>query len=216
MLKSNLVGERDSKSAENDIELWHPGNKAYLLGFIEYFKNTPMVLLVKELDETYVRVIGSDGLPAALEVGEITTGNAVKDSKGAKLSFKSIGRVAPIYAGLIQVKTALLLALDFAGGGIGYVGYGNNTFTISLTSLTPDPTFFVWDNANPVHKLTVIGDLPTGTTAVLENGKIKVTGVLSTEGLFVFRLLGQTTSDGTPTGTVLESYGFDMTIDVLA
>ncbi|SDK35255.1 hypothetical protein SAMN05421823_102532 [Catalinimonas alkaloidigena] len=104
-MKSTLVGERDGKSAENTVTLFHPGNKDYLLGMIEYLKNTNLVVLVRELDGQ-IRIFGSEYLPANLDVAESDSGTKVADLKGITVTVKSIGRIAPIYTGAIPLTPA--------------------------------------------------------------------------------------------------------------
>lgn len=213
ILKSTLAGERDGRSAENDLEFVHPGNEAYLLGFIEFFKNTRTVLAIRERDKTEWRIIGSEGLPASLKTGEVTTGGEVKDLKHAKISFDSAGRIAKIYSGLIAFKTPLKIRLDFTGGSTEYVEYGNQTYAIPVN--TADANFFVFEDGRTLHKVAVTGgDLPTGMTASVVNGKIVVEGTPTAAGIYGFTLVGQITADGTATGTVVESSTFEMTIVV--
>lgn len=213
ILKSTLAGERDGRSAENDLEFVHPGNEDYLLGFIEYFKNTRTVLAVRERDKTEWRIVGSDGLPATLKTAEITTGGEVKDLKHAKMSFDSAGRIAKIYSGTIAFQTQLNITLDFTDGSTEYVEYGNQTYAIPVN--TADASFFVYQNGRPLHKVVVTGgDLPTGLTASIVGGKIAVEGTPTQAGIYGFTLVGQITVDGTATGAVKESDVFEMTIVV--
>ena len=102
---STLVGERDGKSFENMAKFVHPGNKPYLLGFLEYLKNTNLVFIVKELDGQ-MRIIGSEDLPAKIDAAESTTGEAVADLKHIEITVKSIGRIAPVYTGTVPLTPA--------------------------------------------------------------------------------------------------------------
>ena len=103
---SSLVGERDGKSMENMINGFYPGNKAQILGFIEWAKNTPLVMVVKEL-EGQMRIMGSDGLPCYIETADLTTGKKVADRKGITWSAKSVGRIAPILTGAVPLTLAI-------------------------------------------------------------------------------------------------------------
>lgn len=215
MLKTTMVGETDGKSGESVVEFTHPGNEDYLLGFIEYFKNTSMVVMIQELDKTDYRVIGNKSLPAKLDSAEVTTGDAVKNLKHAKMGFKSVGRIAQIYRGFVQLDTELVLSIDFAGGSLEYTGLGNNIYTIPVD--TVNANFFVWQNGRTLHKVTVTaGTLPTGLVAsIVSGGKIGVIGTPTVPGIYPFTLRGQITDDGTETGTVLYSADIQISIQVL-
>ena len=100
-ITSSLVGERDGKSFENRCKFFHPGSQAEIFGFAEHLKNTDLVILMKELDDQ-VRVFGTKYIPAKVDVAESNTGEAVADLKGIEITIKSIGRMAPVYYGVIQ------------------------------------------------------------------------------------------------------------------
>ena len=104
-LVSTLGGERNSHSYENMATIAQPGNKKLMLGLLEEFKNDDLIVLVKELDGQ-VRQLGWEDVPAHLDTGETTTGTAVTDFKGSTLTFKSIGRIAPVYEGEILLTPA--------------------------------------------------------------------------------------------------------------
>ncbi|SFC71228.1 hypothetical protein SAMN05421780_108188 [Flexibacter flexilis DSM 6793] len=214
-LESEIVGDTDGKSAENPLKIWHPGNKDYLLGFIEKFKNSSMVLLVRELDTTYWRVVGSEGLPAKYESGKITTGTAVKDGKGAEITWKSLGRIAPIYKGVVQLEPSLTLAISFVGGAPSYVALGNGIYAIAQAAANHQ--FFVLPSKK-IHEASVMNanTLPAGMGLALntETGKIEITGTPEATGLFPFQVIGRITHDGTPTGTTVESYTLDITLQI--
>lgn len=104
-LVSNLVGERNSHSFENMATVGFAGNLKKALGLLEEFKNDDLIVLVKELNGQ-VRQLGWEDVPAHVETAETTTGQAVADFKGTNLTFKSIGRIAPVYEGAIQLTPA--------------------------------------------------------------------------------------------------------------
>jgi hypothetical protein len=93
---STVVGQRDSKSAENKITLYLPGMDANRIGFLENIKNSKLVFIARQLDGTLV-AYGSQYLGAEIDTGELKTGKAITDGKGLSLTLRSIGRFAPIF-----------------------------------------------------------------------------------------------------------------------
>lgn len=104
-LTSKMVGETDSKSYENKVDLFIPGNEAEIAAFLEKIKNTNAVWLVPDR-EGKVRVLGSENLPAKIEVGETTSGKKAGDARGTKMTISSVGRIAPFYTGDIPLTPA--------------------------------------------------------------------------------------------------------------
>jgi hypothetical protein len=104
-LDSEGVGERDGRSAENKITLKRVGNEADIIGWLEYVKNTDLVLIVEHIGGSR-RVIGSEGLPCSLEKFSLKSGAAVKDEISVTAEFLSVGRIAPFYTGTIPLTPA--------------------------------------------------------------------------------------------------------------
>lgn len=104
-LNSDMVGEMDSKSAENKVKLFIPRTTPENVGFLEECKNTNVVAIVVERDDS-MRVVGSELLPAKLVVGKTTTGLKAGDPKGVDIELNSVGRIAPFYTGTIPLTPA--------------------------------------------------------------------------------------------------------------
>lgn len=100
-------GEVDGMSYKHIFNLFHPGMKARLLGFMTKTNNTELVFIVPDAEGLY-RVVGSEQYPASRQAGEGgTTGKVAADRKGAGLSFYSYGNgPAPIYGGTIPLTAA--------------------------------------------------------------------------------------------------------------
>lgn len=93
---TTIVGQRDSKSAENKITLYLPGMDANRIGFLENIKNSKLVFIARQLDGTLI-AYGSQHLGAEIDSGDLKTGKAITDGKGLTLTLRAIGRVAPIF-----------------------------------------------------------------------------------------------------------------------
>ena len=102
-LASTMAGERDGRSAETLTTLYHPTNRKEIIAMLEWYKNRNIVAIVQELDGQ-ARLIGSEYIPAEIQNVEITTGTAITDRKGATITLRSIGRVAPVYEGTIPTS----------------------------------------------------------------------------------------------------------------
>lgn len=106
-VKDEEQGDTDGMSFKHIFNLFHPGMKAQLLGFMTKTNNANLVFIVADAEGTY-RVIGSEAYPARKQAGEGGgTGKATADRKGAGLSFYSFGNTpAPIYEGTIPTTPA--------------------------------------------------------------------------------------------------------------
>lgn len=104
-LDGSMVGERDGRSAENMLDLQHPGSNKSFIGWLEENKNRNLVLIVEEIGGSF-RVIGSPGLPASIEKATFPSGKKVADAKKIEVTIKSIGRIAPYYEGTIPITPA--------------------------------------------------------------------------------------------------------------
>lgn len=104
--ESNLVGERDARSFENTYSFKRRGIEAEMLGFMQFCKNTDMVMIIQRINGVF-HVIGSPGLPASIETGQIMTGAAVSDECALTFSVKSVGPPPFIYTGAIPLTPAV-------------------------------------------------------------------------------------------------------------
>jgi hypothetical protein len=98
-LAINLVGERDGMSFEMVVNVFNPGLKKKLLGFIAAAKNDNLFLIVKD-NEGQWYLLGDSNRAAVMQNGEgIGTGKATADRKGANLSFIYKTNVPRVYSG---------------------------------------------------------------------------------------------------------------------
>ena len=104
-LKFTLEGEVDSKTFSSMAEIYIPSMSANAIGFLETTKNDNFVILVRETCGDY-RIMGGGCLPVKMESAEGTTGKARGDAKGTTVTFTSVGGIAPIYTGAIQLTPA--------------------------------------------------------------------------------------------------------------
>lgn len=95
----NNVGERDGVSWENMLEFFHPGSAAQLMGFADAAKNSNLVYLVEELNGTK-RLVGSKVIPSETKTN-FTSAQAIAERKGATVTVRAIGPIAPIYTGAV-------------------------------------------------------------------------------------------------------------------
>jgi hypothetical protein len=103
-LKINPVGEQDGMSFEMELVIFNPGLKKKLLGFISAAKNENLFFIVQDSEGQHILV--GDSLRAAhMTAGEVGTGKASTDRKGASLTFKFKTNTPRIYIGDV---TALL------------------------------------------------------------------------------------------------------------
>jgi hypothetical protein len=98
-LSINQVGERDGMSFEMVVNVFNPGLKKKLLGFISVAKNANLFLLVKD-NENQWYLLGDANRAAVMQPGEgIGTGKATADRKGANLSFIFKTNAPRVYSG---------------------------------------------------------------------------------------------------------------------
>jgi hypothetical protein len=98
-MQVNMVGEKDGKSFEVIVNVFNPGLKKKLLGFIAVAKNENLFLIVKDNEGQYY-LIGDADRAAVMNAGEgIGTGKATADRKGAGLQFIYKCNVLRVYSG---------------------------------------------------------------------------------------------------------------------
>lgn len=102
-VRDEQIGDKDGVSHKHIFELFHPGMKDALLGFMRLSNNSDMVFLIPDTDGDY-RVVGNENFPARKESSTGTTGKARSDRRGATLTFSSFGSgPAPLYRGTIPL-----------------------------------------------------------------------------------------------------------------
>jgi hypothetical protein len=100
-LVSAGAGEnQDSQAITNTATLYHPGNGADLLGFVNQAKGQRFVFLIVEANGQK-RILGTQLSPANVEEINVTTGTNPGDAKGATFNVTSFPVIAPVYTGEI-------------------------------------------------------------------------------------------------------------------
>ncbi len=102
-VKNGLGGNKGNKKAKNMFEFYVANNNAGNLGFLDTYRNVPMIMVILENTGRY-RIIGSVKSPAYMETGDATSGKGPDDDNGIQYIISdSSGRVAPIYEGNITL-----------------------------------------------------------------------------------------------------------------
>ncbi|WP_338765934.1 hypothetical protein WAF17_02695 [Bernardetia sp. ABR2-2B] len=105
-VKSSLVGEIQSKSWNNMLDVSIPTNHPKLLGTIDYLKNREVVYVFKERCTNSNRMMGSDCNPATFDTAEIDSGTDQESFKGFNGGIKSSGKLPAFYSGVITTTPA--------------------------------------------------------------------------------------------------------------
>lgn len=91
-LETNLVGELKSKSFENKLEIFIPGNSKEIAGAIARIRNANLIVWVQDRDGSILQ-LGSPGYPAQLMNAPGGTGDARGSKKGFTLTFESVDKI---------------------------------------------------------------------------------------------------------------------------
>ena len=98
-VETNLVGEKKSKSFEDMVEMFIPGNSPEVLGAITRVRNANLIVWVQDRDGE-IRQIGTAGFPAQLNSSTGGSGDARVSQKGFTVTFESVDRIpAPHFQG---------------------------------------------------------------------------------------------------------------------
>ncbi|WP_271730002.1 hypothetical protein [Aquimarina algiphila] len=102
-VKNELGGNKGNKKAKNMFDFYVANNNAGNLGFVDIYRNVPMVMVVLENTGRH-RVIGSVKSPAYMDTVAATSGKGPDDDNGIQITVSdSTGRIAPIYEGNITL-----------------------------------------------------------------------------------------------------------------
>jgi hypothetical protein len=97
-LKFVPVGEKDGKSFRAELTIYNPGLKKKILGFMAAAKNENLFFI--PTDQEGQRYLLGDSLRAAkFESGDVGTGRAIGDRKGASLTFTFPTNTPRVYVG---------------------------------------------------------------------------------------------------------------------
>lgn len=109
-LQLNMVGEPDGRSFEMVLNVFNPGLKKKLLGFMAAAKNENLFLIAQDNEGQYY-LLGDEKRAAIMQPGEgIGTGRATADRKGASLSFIFKTNAPRVYegdvSGILEVSSS--------------------------------------------------------------------------------------------------------------
>ncbi|CAA0172970.1 conserved hypothetical protein [Tenacibaculum maritimum] len=96
-LKNMLVGNRGNKKSKAELEFFIPGFKKDVVGFIDTFKNVPMVFAVKDSNGV-IWLVGTKLNGAFMENAEGTTGKKFEDNSGVTCKINANAKLY-VYAG---------------------------------------------------------------------------------------------------------------------
>lgn len=102
-LRNEEQGETDGMSYKHVLEIFHPGMKKELGGFMRATNNADLVFIFSDAEgQRYM--LGSDLFPARRQSGgNSATGKKAGDRKGASMQFYSYGNgPCPIYPGVLD------------------------------------------------------------------------------------------------------------------
>ena len=94
-----MVGENDGRSFEVTVDIFNPGLKKKLLGFIAAVKNENLFVIVQDGEGQYYLLGDAKRAVTTQQGSGIGTGQATSDRKGAGLQFKYKCNILRVYAG---------------------------------------------------------------------------------------------------------------------
>ena len=106
-LKYTLQGPTGARSLKATLEIYHPGFKAKLLGFVASTMNSELLILAR-LNNGDVHLLGDKN--RGVEYGdnaELSSGKTVTDNNGGTLNFVYDTPTAQIYTGNIDAVTSV-------------------------------------------------------------------------------------------------------------
>lgn len=98
-LKNTLVGNIGNKKAKAELEIKIPGFRPKAVGFVDTYKNVPMVLVVIDSSGVFW-VLGTKINPAYMESADGTTGKKAEDDSGISVKITANTKLYK-YAGSI-------------------------------------------------------------------------------------------------------------------
>jgi hypothetical protein len=101
-LESKLVGKKGNKKWQTMADLFIPGTSPKQLGFMDGYKNEPMVFVVKNRDGDTL-IIGTKNNPAYIEDASYKSGKAGEDNVGTTLKISANSKVY-FYSAAIQIE----------------------------------------------------------------------------------------------------------------
>lgn len=91
-LKSTLVGNRGNKKSKGEAEMFIPGFRPKVIGFLDTYKNVPMVWAFPDANGVFW-LLGTKLNPAYIESAEGTTGKKYEDNSGVPVKLSANSRL---------------------------------------------------------------------------------------------------------------------------
>lgn len=98
-LKNSLVGNIGNKKNKAELEIKIPGFRPKVIGFVDTYKNVPMVFVVPDASGVFW-VVGTKINPAYMESADGTTGKKTEDDSGVTVKITANTKLYK-YAGTI-------------------------------------------------------------------------------------------------------------------
>jgi hypothetical protein len=120
-LADELVGETDGMAVKNSLMIFHPGEKASILGFTAWAKNKKGFVFIAKDKDCHQRLFGNTCIPAKMKVSKGGTKAKSGDRKGREMTFEYVASTpAPYFTGRV----------DLTGGTIYSTGGANDFQTL--------------------------------------------------------------------------------------
>lgn len=103
-LKNMLVGNKGNTKAKSELECFVPGMRPEVVGFIDTYKNVPMVCAIPDANGT-IWLLGTKMNPAFFESADGTTGKKYEDNAGVTVKISANSRLHK-YGGAITETAA--------------------------------------------------------------------------------------------------------------
>lgn len=142
-LKYTLQGEEGGKSQKASLEIYHPGFKKKILGFITAAQNANIFVLCK-LNNGEWHLLGDEDRGAIIESAEATSGKATADANGASITFNYDTPHPQVYTG--DTSTLLTTNAVLPTFVLTETNIGSTDATLSAS--INDPSTLVDTNAN--------------------------------------------------------------------
>lgn len=104
-LDAKSVGEPGNLSAETDYKFMLSGKSKAMVGFLNSFRNKPLILIVPDNDGND-RLMGNERLPAQIVDFKEASGTKVADSKMYEVTIRSYGNIPYFFEGPAGIPLA--------------------------------------------------------------------------------------------------------------
>lgn len=104
-LKNTLVGNRGNKKAKAEMDFYIPGFKPEAVGFLDTYKNVPMVFAIKDANGI-IWILGTKLNPAFVESADGTTGKKYEDNSGAAVKISANSKLYKFAGDVVELVTS--------------------------------------------------------------------------------------------------------------